>query len=183
MKERDGSQRDRYLMALFAILIATIFCLIIWIIMIGVNQNDIGKNIEDEWSNNTECFDNGTSYDIEMCISDIYMYSDIDSEAGRDELVIGLYNKAIDDAFANKDYSKARELLVSRSGFFVLNNDCDRALELLDDRSDGLDGDEKGIFYSYALDMGVSCDNEEATEKWNNLLMIYNEENSDVLGF
>ncbi|MBQ2643374.1 hypothetical protein IJG11_00440 [Candidatus Saccharibacteria bacterium] len=185
MKEGKAKFENKGLIILLCVLVVAIVGLVVGIVLGNIARNDADDSlVEKEWSENVACFEDGTVYDISVCVNEIYMSSEIDEDIDRDSLVVGLYNKAIDGALTIKDYNRARELLTSRSDFFVSYDNCTMATELLNDgRSDGLEGYDRGVFYSYALGLGMDCGDEESIALWENALMEYNGGVSDGFGF
>lgn len=185
MEEPKVKKNGEWLVVLLIILGVVVAGLVIWIVIVYVGKSGVASVVDAEWKKNTECFENGTADDIDACVKDIYdsaaeNYGEID----RDELVVGLYDKAIDAAMSKGDWAKARELMINKPNFFVLNDNCEKAMRILNESQAGrLEGGNEGVFYSYALDISISCNDKESIAKWNNLLSDYNEGVESGFGF
>lgn len=185
MEEPKIKKGSRWLVVLLVILGVLVVGLVVWIVVLQINIDKAASMVDTEWKKNTECFENGAVDDIDTCVKDVYdsaaeNYDEID----RDELVVGLYDRAIDVAISKEDWTKARELMVNKPNFFVLNDDCEKAMEILNGSQAGrLKGDNEGVFYSYALDISISCDDEESITKWTSLLNDYDEGIESGFGF
>ena len=184
MKKGKAGFENKGLVAVLVVLLIFAVGLAAGIIVNNIVRDDINSLIEKEWSGNTACFEDGTVYDISVCVNEIYASGRIGEDVNRNDLVIGLYNKAIDEALVVRNYDRTRELLISRSSFFVLHDDCSVAMALLNDgRSDELEGYNEGVFYSYALSLGASCEDEESITLWESALTEYNKGVKDGFGF
>ena len=178
-------KNSRWLVILLVVLGGLVVGLTVWIVVLRINSDKLVNVVDIEWKKNIECFENGAADDISVCIDEVYDSDMRDYEGvDRSELVAGLYNKAIDNAISKEDWTKARELMVDKPNFFILNNDCDKAMRLVNESQvERLNDDNKGIFYSYALDMSISCDDEENIARWADLLNDYNEGVKSGFGF
>lgn len=145
----DDKKRSRVLLGILVVLVLLIVGLVITIVLTNNSTWRKCKDIEDE-------------YEKSGCLME-EVNNDDDSELA--------YEKVLNDAFNNKEYGVAANLILNKVESLAIDGECEEANRLMDDNRIHEFSDDLLLgYYSYMFTVAVDCDDEEKQAELRSLM-------------
>lgn len=156
--EKGSGKNKKVLIGVLISLGVLIVTLILVIVMVNIGHREVKDEGEVEDDTSHEALVKGDydkAYNINSNISAIY-------QTGDKEKALELYDREIESAIANEEYSLFLSLLRGKANLSVLEGNCSRALYIYDTvNMEGLPAEVQAGVYTGAIGQSESCGNDE----------------------